>query len=83
MLKFFIGLSIVDGIDKLFKLFCGNKSVVLHSNNNGSSTKSKHIDIMFLIVKERAQSGQLPIEYIDINSMIVDPLTKGLSPKMF
>lgn len=38
---------------------------------------------MFLIVKEKVQSGQLSIEYIDINFMIVDPLTKGLSPKMF
>ena len=36
-----------------------------------------------LFVKERVQSGQIFIEYLGTNSMIVDPLTKGLSPKVF
>ena len=45
--------------------------------------KSNHIDIKFLIVKERVQSGQLSIEHISTNSMVMDPLTKGLPPKIF
>ena len=65
------------------QLYCDNKSVVLYSNNNMSSTKSKYIDIKFLIVKERIQSGQISIKHLGTNSMIVDPLTKGLSPKVF
>ena len=55
----------------------------MYSNNNRSSSKSKHIEIKFLIVNKRIQSGQMFIEHIDINSMIVDLLTKGLSPKVF
>ena len=55
----------------------------MYSNNIRSSSKSKHIDIKFLVVKERVQSGQVFIEHIGTNSMIVDPLTKGLPPKVF
>ena len=81
--NFVTGLRIVDGIERPLKLFCDNKSAVLYSNNNRSSTKSKHIDIKFLVVKERVQSGQLSIEHIGTNSMVTDSFTKGLPPKVF
>ena len=73
----------MDIIERPLKIFCDNNSAVLYSNNNRSSTKSKHIEIKFLIVKERVQSGQLPIQHIGTNSMIADPLTKGVPPKVF
>jgi len=83
-LKYFVtGLQIMEGIERPLKLYYDNKSVVLYSNNNRSSTKSKHIDIKFLVVKERVQSGQISIEHLRTNSMITDPLTKGLPPKVF
>ena len=69
-------LLIMDGIDRQLKMFWDNKSAMLYSNNNRSSTKSKHIDIKFLVVKERVQSGQVFIEHIGTNSMVVDSLTK-------
>ncbi|XP_073017971.1 secreted RxLR effector protein 161-like [Primulina eburnea] len=81
--NFVTGLRIVDGIEKPLRLHCDNKSAVMYSNNNRSSTKSKHIDIKFLVVKERIQSGKLSIEHIGTNSMVADPLTKGLPPKQF
>lgn len=56
---------------------------MLYFNNNRSSTKSKHIDIKLLVVKERDQNGQMSIKHISTNSMIVDSLTNGLSLKMF
>ena len=73
----------MEGIERPLKLYCDNKSAVLYSNNNRSSIKSKHIDIKFLVVKERVQSGQISIEHLGTNSMIADPLTKGLPPKVF
>ena len=73
----------MEGIERPLKLYCDDKSVVLYSNNNRSSTKSKHIDIKFLVVKERVLSGQIFIEHLATNSMIADPLTKGLPPKVF
>jgi len=55
--NFVTGMKIVKGIERPLKLYCDNKLVVLYSNNNRSSTKSKHIDIKFLVVKEMVQSG--------------------------
>ncbi|XP_068657104.1 secreted RxLR effector protein 161-like [Aristolochia californica] len=81
--NFVTGLRVVDSIDRLLKIYCDNNSVVLYSNNNRSSTKSKFIDIKFLIVKERVQNKQISIEHIGIDSMLADPLTKGLPPKVF
>ena len=81
--NFVTGLRVMDGIERPLKLFCDNKSVVLYSNNNRSSIKSKFIDIKFLVVKERVQSGLISIEHIGTNSMIADPLIKGLPPKVF
>ena len=81
--NFVTGLRIMGGIGRPLKLFCDNKSEVLYSNNNRSSMKSKFIDIKFLVVKERVQSGLISIEHIGTNFMIADPLTKGLPPKVF
>ena len=81
--NFVTGLRILDGIERPLKLFCDNKSTILYSNNNRSSTKSKFIDIKFVVVKERVQSGLISIENIGTNSMIAYPLTKGLPPKVF
>ena len=81
--NFVTRLRILDGIERPLNLFCDNKSVVLYSNNKRSLTKSKFIDIKFLVAKERVQSGLISIEHIKTNSMIADPLTKGLPPKVF
>ena len=70
--NFVTGLCIVDPIERPLKIFCDNNSAVLYSNNN-----------RFLIAKERVQSGQLSIQHIGKNSMIADPLTKGVPPKVF
>ena len=81
--NFVTGLQIVAGVERPLKLFCDNKSAVMYSNNNRSNTKSKHVDIKFLVVKERVQNGQISIEHIGTDSMVADPLTKGLPPKVF
>ena len=81
--NFVIKLCILCGNERSLKIYCDNKPTVMYSNNNRSSLKSKHIDIKFLVVKERVQSGQVIIEHIGTNSMIVDPFTKGLTPKVF
>ena len=81
--NFVTGLHIMDIIERPLKIFCDNNSAVPYSNNNGSSAKSKYIDIKFLIVKERVHSRQLSIQHIGTKSMIADPLTKGVPPKVF
>ncbi|RDX66207.1 Copia protein, partial [Mucuna pruriens] len=76
-------LQEVDGIERSLKIYCDNNSTVLYSNNNRSSTKSKFIDIKFLVVKERVQNKQIFIKHIGTSFMVADPLTKGLIPKLF
>ncbi|XP_061369307.1 uncharacterized protein LOC133312169 [Gastrolobium bilobum] len=75
--------DMVNGIERSLKLYCDIKSTVLYFNNNKSSSKSKYIDIKFLVVKERIQNGEISIEYIRMNSMLADPLTKGFVPNVF
>ena len=55
--NFVTRLRVVNGIERPLKLYCDNNSTVLYSNNNRSSSKSKHIDIKFLVVKERVYNG--------------------------
>ena len=55
----------------------------MFANNNQSLTKSKHIDIKYLVFKERVQNDQLSIEHIRTNSMIADPLTKAMPATIF
>ena len=81
--NFITQLRIVDGIEKPLRINCDNKAAELYSKNNRSSSKSKHIDIKFLVVKERVQSLQVSIKHISTNSMIADPLTKGLPLKVY
>ena len=60
-----------------------NKVIELCSKNNRSSSKSKHTDLKFLVVKEIVQSFQVSIEHTSTNFMIADLLTKGVPPKVF
>nr|CAN71504.1 hypothetical protein VITISV_021017 [Vitis vinifera] len=73
--NFVTQLRIIDGIEKPLRINYDNKAAKLYSKNNRSSSKSKHIDIKFLVVKERVQSLQVSIEHISTNSMIADLLT--------
>ena len=51
--NFVTELRVVKGIERPLKLYCDNNLTVLYSNNYKSSSKSKHIDMKFLVVKER------------------------------
>ena len=44
---------------------------------------SKFIDINYLVVKVRSQEREISIEHMGTNSMLADPHTKGLNPKVF
>ena len=81
--NFVTRLRILSGIERPLKLYCDNKLAVLYSNNNRSSSRSRYIDIKFLLVKKKVQSEQISMKHIGTNSMITDPLTKELTPKVF
>ena len=83
-LKSFIsGLRIVDSISRPLKLYCDNSAAVFMAKNNKSGSRSKHIDIKYLAIRERVREMKVVIEHISTELMIVDPLTKGMPPKYF
>ena len=51
--KFCHNLKVVQVVERPLKLYCDNQSAVMFSNNNWCLKKSKHIDIKYLVVKER------------------------------
>ena len=83
-LKSFIsGLRIVDSISKPLKVYCDNSAAVFLAKNNKSGSRSKHIDIKYLAIRERVKENKVVIEHISTELMIADPLTKGMPPKSF
>jgi hypothetical protein len=50
---------VVGSISKPLLLYCDNEPTVFYSNNNKSSAATRHIDIMYFVVKDRVQIIQL------------------------
>ena len=48
-----------------------------------STSRSKHIDVKFFFVKEKVAKFLILVEHMPTTSMLVDPLTKGLSICVF
>ena len=73
----------VDSIAKPLKIFCDNTAAVFFSKNDKYSSCSKHIEIKYLVVREKVQTHQVSIENLSTSMMIADPLTKALQCKIF
>lgn len=76
-------LKIVDTISRPLKIYCDNNAAVSFSKDYKISDATKHIDIKYLVVRERVQKRQVSIEQISTVAMLADPLTKGLPPNLF
>ena len=81
--NFVSGLGVVDSIAKPLRIYCDNTATVFFSKNGKFSSGLKHMDLKYLVVKERVQKQQVSIENIRTTLMVADPLTKGLSPKAY
>jgi hypothetical protein len=77
------GLKIVDSIARPIKIFCDNRAAIFFSKNNKSGSRSEHIDIKYLRVRENIKRNEVLIEHISTELMIADPMTKGLLVKLF
>jgi hypothetical protein len=81
--SFIYGLRIMDSISRPLKVFCDNSAAVFMAKNNKSGSRSKHIDIKYLAIRERVKDKVVLIEHISTELMIADPLTKGMPPLKF
>jgi hypothetical protein len=77
------GLRIVDSISRPMRIFCDNSAAVFHTKNNKTSSGSKHLELKYLTVRDLVKDDTIVVEHIDTNSMLADPLTKGLRPIVF
>ena len=83
MKSFISRLRIVDSISKPLKVFCDNSAAVFLAKNNEIGSRSKHIDIKYLVIRERVKDKTMVIEHVNNELMIVDPVTKGMPPSKF
>ena len=74
---------VIDSIMRPLRIYCDNSVIVRFSKNNKTTGGSKHIDIKYLVIREKVQNGVVSIEHIKNKLMLADPLTKGLPPKLF
>jgi hypothetical protein len=81
--KFIPGLKVVDDINKLLKLYSDNNPVVQYAHNNRSSGATKHIDIKYYVVKDKARDHVISLKHISTEKMLADSFTKGLPLNVF
>jgi hypothetical protein len=83
-LKHFIPiLRVIDSICKPLTIYCDNKAAVFFLHSNKSSGAYKHIDLRYLIVRERVQDHTINLEHIGTKEILTDPLTKAYHPIFF
>ena len=68
----------MDSISKPLRIFYDNSAAIFMAKNNKSGSRSKHIDIKYLAIRERIKEKKVVIEHISTELMIADPLTKGM-----
>ena len=64
-------------------MYCDNSAAVFLAKNNKSGSRSKHIDIKYLAIRERVKDNKVTIEHISTELMIADLLTKRMPPSVF
>ncbi|RVW50569.1 Retrovirus-related Pol polyprotein from transposon TNT 1-94 [Vitis vinifera] len=81
--SFIYGLRVMDSISRPLSIYCDNSAAVFMAKNNKSGSRSKHINIKYLAIRERVKEKKVVIKHISTELMIVDPLTKGMPPLKF
>ena len=79
--SFMANLQVIDSVPRLLKIYCDNLAIVFLAKNNKSESRSKHIDIKYLVMRERVKANEMIIENISIELMIANPWTKGMQTK--
>ncbi|XP_068649633.1 secreted RxLR effector protein 161-like [Aristolochia californica] len=80
-LKSFIsGLRIMDSISRPLIIYFDNSLAAFMAKNNKSGSRSKHIDIKYLAIRECVKENKVVIEHISTELMIAYPLSKGMPP---
>ncbi|XP_059285919.1 putative receptor-like protein kinase At3g47110 [Lycium ferocissimum] len=57
--------------------------VLRYLKNNESDSRSKHIDIKYLAIREHVKDKKVVIQHVSTELSLADPLTKGMPPQKF
>ena len=68
----------MDSISRPLRMYCDNSVVVFMAKNNKSGSRSKHINIKYLAIRERVRDKKVVIEHVSTELMLADLLTKGM-----
>ena len=64
-------------------LFEDNQSAMHLVDHGGNHSRSKHIDIRYHFVREKANAGVLHLKWIPTDKQVADTLTKAISREAF
>ncbi|CAL9000178.1 unnamed protein product [Prunus brigantina] len=81
--NFIKDIKVVDLISRPIQIYNDNTAAVFHCMNNKVSSKLQHIDIKYLIVREKVADKLVRFDHIIIQDMIADPFTKFLLSEAF
>ena len=66
------------------KVYQDNMSTIAMADKGRStSERTRHINIRYFFTKDKAESGELVIEYLPTEDMVADILTKPLQGALF
>ena len=65
------------------KVHQDNQSTIMIKNGKGSSKKTRHVNIRYFWIKERVETGEVDISYLQSLDMVADILTKPLQGELF
>ncbi|CAL9019537.1 unnamed protein product [Prunus brigantina] len=81
--NFIKDIKVVDSISRTMQIYNDNTVVVFHCMNNKMSSRLHHIDIKYLIVREKVAVKLVRFDHIRTQDMIADPFTKFCLQKLF
>ncbi|KAL0413634.1 UNVERIFIED_CONTAM: hypothetical protein Sradi_1565100 [Sesamum radiatum] len=81
--SFIYGLRIIDSISRPLRIYLDNSAAVFMAKNNKRGSRSKHIDIKYLAIRESVKEERVFNKHISTELMLADPWTKGMPPKNF
>jgi hypothetical protein len=64
-------------------LFCDNKAAIFLSNNAAFQKRTKHVDMVYHHVRNLVETGEISVQHIPSEDMLVDMFTKSLAYPRF
>ena len=82
MVEHFI-TEIIQPLKSPIRLYSDNQSAITIAYGNQLHTRTKHFDIRLYFLRDTIENNQITIQYLPMDEMLVDILTKGLpGPKL-